>query len=128
MQRQLGADELGEAAAIRQAALMAEDVAEGDRSRRGTRLDRVALAGDVHAHVAQLGDHAMDRVVELEIRLLIERHQRDRGNRLRHRVDAEDRVLTHRLAAFGIHLTNRREVRDFAATRHQGEGTGDLPS
>ena len=42
------------------------------------------------------------RVQELEVALLVERHQRDAGNRLGHRVETEDRVGAHRLAAVAL--------------------------
>ena len=55
-----------------------------------------------------------DRIVELPLALLVELHHRDAGDRLRHRVDAEQRIERHRLV--GRLLADTPEVRDLAVT------------
>ncbi len=50
----------------------------------------------------ELGYELRHRVKELEVALLVEHHQRDAGHRLGHRVETEDRIGAHRLAAVAL--------------------------
>ncbi len=111
----------GQAAAIGQAGGVGEHVAERDRAAGRLGDHRLVLAGDIDAVVLPGGDVAADRVVELEVALFIEHHQRDRGDRLGHRIDAEDGVVGHRLAALQVHRPEGLAVGDLSAP-----GDGDL--
>src|SRR5690606_11559149 len=64
--------------------------------------------------------------LKLEVSLLVEHHQGEAGDRLRHRVDAEDRIFFHWQAAFAVALSGRLEVSDFPVPGDKGRETGDL--
>jgi hypothetical protein len=78
---------------------MGQEVAKGDLALGRRALPSAASAPGEHPHVLERGQEARDRIVELEPPLLVEHHDRHRGERLRHGVDAEDRIGPHRLAA-----------------------------
>src|ERR1044071_2523156 len=69
---------------------------------------------------------AVHRIGEREDAALVEHHERHGGDRLGHRVDAEDRVGPHRLAPLAVHDAERREPGDLAAPRDEGQRAGDL--
>ena len=113
--------------AVSQAALMAKHVAHRHRTRGNSRLHRGALAGNPDLVIAPFRNKSRDRIIELEMPLLVEAHQRDRGDRLRHRVEAEDRVVGHRRFALAIRHAHRLEVGDVAVARDERLASGDLP-
>src|SRR6516162_2514204 len=53
-----------------------------------------------------------DRSAEREQALLPEHHRRDRDERLRHRIDAPDRVALDRQPGYRIALTHRVDIAD----------------
>ena len=60
----------------------------------------------------------MHGIVERDQPLLDQHHERDRRDRLRHRIDAEDRILAHRLLALDVrHADRRRNARPRRAVR-----------
>ena len=67
-----------------------------------------------------------DRIGQLHLAVLDEHHRRDRHERLRHRVDAEDGIGRHRCAARRIAMTHGRRVHELAAARDHHDGTGQL--
>jgi hypothetical protein len=91
----------GAAGPGRQAGGVPQQVDDGDRVPR-----RASSPGGrvrQHAELAELGQVAADRVLEQERALLEQAEQGHAHDRLRHRVDAEDRVQRHRLVA--LHVT-----------------------
>ena len=90
------------------------------RGRRAGRLD------DRHLRVLELRNEARHRIGQPQLAFFHQHQDRDAGDRLRHRRDAEDRVLAHRRLRFEIHLALRLEVRDLAAPRHHRDRAGDL--
>ena len=85
--------------AVGQAGSMTQQVLHGHRPLRrndvvGRRVGR--LDGNADAHFVETGEEFADRVGELDAAVLDEHHRRNRGERLGHRVDAEDAVFAHR--------------------------------
>jgi hypothetical protein len=76
--------------------------------------------------VAPLRNDPIDRIVELEIALLVEGHQRDRGDRLGHRIDAVEGVVGGRLAALAVHLAEGFEIGQVTVARDRDLAAGDL--
>ena len=87
-----GVDGVGVVEAVGQPGGVGEQVPHPDRLGRRHGHDLGHRAAAVDAHVGELGQEAGDRVLELEVPLLPQHHRRDRGDRLRHRVDAPQRV------------------------------------
>ena len=83
-------------------------------------------AAGVDAEVLPRGNMAVDRVVEADQPLFDQHHQRDRGDRFRHRVDAEDRVLAHRLAALEVHLAAEAGMDELALAPDVGQHAGQI--
>ena len=112
--------------AIGQPRLVREQVADRHRpvDRPGEEVRVVAALED--PQIAPFGDELPDRVVELEVPLLVELHQGDRGDRLGHRVDPEDRVGPHGLVPLAVHQPLRREPGRLAASGDEREAARDL--
>ncbi len=88
-----GVDRVGEHEPVGQPRHVRQDVVHGDGPGRGPHLGCILAATRPHLHVAELGDPTIDPVLEQDLTPFVELHQRDRGDRLAHRVDAEDRVV-----------------------------------
>ena len=101
---------------------MQQQVAHGDRPRRA-RAEPRPLAG--HDDVLEFGDELGDGIVELEAALFVKHHHRDRGDGLRHRVDAKERSLGHRRARLEILNADGFEICDLPASRHGRHGPGN---
>jgi len=67
-----------------------------------------------------------DRIGQHDLAFFRQDHRADRGERLGHRVDAEDGVLGHRSAARGISRAERLEVCDAALARDDRHRAGKL--
>ena len=76
--------------------------------------------------IAEGGDPAGRGCAEREAVLLVQDHHGDAGDRLAHRVDAEERVLGHRFLRLEVAVAVRVEVRDLAAAGDQARGAGDF--
>ena len=76
--------------------------------------------------VLELGDILRDRIGEAKGPLLIKHHEGDTGDRLRHRVDAKDRVLGHRRTRSDVLVAERFEVGDLAVARDHRRDAGEL--
>jgi hypothetical protein len=114
---------------------VAHDFAHGGRP-RGIGDDG-GLAVFLHAghefQIRQFRRVLGDWIIELPLALLIELHQRDAGNRFRHRIDAEERIRGHRRA--GRCASRERvagldaiglELRHLAFARQQRDHAGDV--
>ena len=102
---------------------MGQQVLDGHRPGR-----RHALAGFVqHRHAGELRNELRDRVVERDRAFLDENHHRDAGERLGHRVDAEDVVRLEGVAGGGVAHAGRLPVDDLPAPGDQGHHTGQPP-
>jgi hypothetical protein len=111
---------------VGEAAHVGEQILDPHRPLTGIRQEvRIAAAAE-DAQIAPLRNPAMDRIVQLEMALLEEHHQGDRRDRLGHRVDPEDRVLAHRLAALEIHQPDRLAVLDPPSPMDEGQEAGNL--
>ena len=77
-------------------------------------------------HSPGAGQVLRNRRVELELPFFLEDHCRDADDRLGHRVDAEDRVLAHRLLRGDVHQPVSLEVGDLAAAGDDGDRAGQL--
>ena len=80
-------------------------------------LRRAAAGQD--PHLGELRQVFLDRVVELELALLVEREECNGGDRFRHRVDAMDGVGSHRLFGLATCVSKRVVVDEAAATHHR---------
>ena len=78
---------------------------------RAERADEAAL---VDAEIAPLRDVAVHGIVERDAAFLDQHHQREAGERLGHRIDAEDRVFLQRPVALDVHAAERAQVCDLA--------------
>jgi hypothetical protein len=85
-----------------------------------------AAAGHPDLMILPGREEAAHRVVQLEVAALIEAHQRHGGDRLAHRIDAEDGVVGHRLAALPVHLAERAKVGEVAVPGDRDLAAGDL--
>ena len=92
----------------------------GDEARFAGR-HQAGQAGGVDAQVLPRRDVRGDVVVEAEGPFLDQHHQRHRGDRLAHRIDAEDRILAHRLVALEVHAAGHAGMRKLAAAVDHGQ-------
>ena len=83
----------------------------GQEGRRG--------AGDEDAEILPFRDVFVDRLVERDAAFLEQHHERHRGDRLGHRIDAEDGVVPDRHLALEIGKALHRAVDDLAAAVDQ---------
>ena len=110
---------VGEAAGVR------HQLAHRHRVIRRDLRDRAVLR--IHfrdLEVRELGNVLRHRIVELPLAFLEQHHHRDAGDRLGHRVDAEDRVLLHRRAALQVALAGGLELHDLAVLRDHRDDAG----
>ena len=86
---------------------MREQMPDPDRlgRRDGHGAQRRTLLED--PHTIECRDEAADRIAQVERALLVQHHRRDRGDRLGHRVDAEERVRLHRQSRLDVAVTTR---------------------
>ena len=98
--------------------------------RRVRRIFDDGLAVGVHAlvdfEIRELRDVFRDRIARPPLALLIQHHHRDAGDRLGHRVDAEDRVLLHGRAAGHVALAIGPRIDDLAVARHYRDDSRHL--
>ena len=88
--------------------------------------------GSVVLHLAHLlgppfGDVAVHGVEQLEQAALVELHEGDRGDGLRHGEDAEDGVVRHRCLALPVHEPERALVGEVPTAHHRDLAADDLP-
>ena len=67
---------------------MCEQIAEGDVPHGGLGHYRAVAAAGEHTLACEVGQVPRDRVIKLELTLLVEHHDRDGGQRFGHRIDA----------------------------------------
>jgi len=92
----------------------------------GVVFPRRMVAADEDALIAPRRDELSHRIVELEASLLPQHHQPHAHDRLRHRIDAEDRILGDRPRSLDLEVALRLEVRDLSPARDEREGAGEL--
>ena len=106
---------------------MRKKISNSHRSVWRPGLEIRVLTAYPHFRIRPLRQEFAYGVIELKSPLLVQHHQRHGRYRLRHRVDAVDRVLLRWLPALGVHQPERREVCDLAAPGHQRQRAGNLP-
>ncbi|MNR11717.1 hypothetical protein D3C85_1280310 [compost metagenome] len=89
-------------------------------------LEALHIAARVDAKVLPRRDVLADRIVESDLAFLDQHHDRHRGDRLRHRVDAEDRILGQRRLPLAVGHAQHRIQHDFAAPPHLDQRAGQL--
>ena len=109
-----------------QAGHVHQHVAHVHRSLGLDQLDAVVLLDHADLQRAPLGDVAVHRVEQLEHAPLVELHQGDRCDGLRHGEDAEDGVVCHRDALLAVHESQRAVIGDVPTPRHRDLAPGDL--
>src|SRR5690606_36579268 len=77
--------------------------------------------------VAEGGQVHVERIVELEVAFLVKHQQCNADDRLGHRVDAEDVVLTHGAATRAVGEAEGLVVVHFAVACDEYHGTGNTP-
>lgn len=85
----------------------------------------IALSLNPNLHILELRDVFCDRFLEAEATFLDQHHGRDRGDWLRHRVDAEDRVVRHRGPVGRIALAPGAPIGDLAVPDDGDRGAWD---
>ena len=121
-----GIDRIALHEAVGEARGVGQQVAEVDLALGRHGLDLAAAAARHDARVGESGNELRDRVVELKAAFFVEHHDRRRGERLGHGVDAEDRVGPHRLVAGHIRLAVDLGEGQFALAHHAGDHAGQL--
>ena len=111
---------------VRQPRRVRQQILDGHRPRGRGRLIRLRIAAREHFQIAPLRDVLRDRVVQLERAFFVQHHQRDAGDRLAHRIDAENRVARDRRRAFDVAFAVGEEMRLFAVARNQAQIAGQL--
>ena len=105
------------------------EVVHGDGPREGHRGEAFGLAALEHPCPGERGDELRDRIVELEAAILVEHQRRDGRDRLRHRVDAVNRVGLDRFARTPRPGARRsRTRRGDRGARRPRAGRGTFPS
>ncbi len=125
--------------AAREARGVREQVADGDLALGGHRVEPRRRRRLVSARrrtlprqrnrdlqILEARDVLRHRIGDAELALLHHHHDRDAGDRLGHRRDAEHRVLRHRLLRLDVGDAGRFEVRDTPVARHQRHAAADL--
>ena len=102
---------------------VSEQRMQGDRLVGRTQFRRIGGAADQHLRRGEAGQVARQRILQRELAFLHQHHHRDRGHRLGHRVDAEDRVPAHRFAPCEVAMAIGLPVHEAAVARHQGDAT-----
>ena len=92
----------------------------GDEGRRRIGQQGRHAAG-VDPELLPGGNVGGDGVVEADQALLDQHHQSHRGDRLGHRIDAQDRVLAHRLVALDVHVAGHAGVDQLALAMDHGQ-------
>lgn len=100
-----------------------EQVAHCDRPLGGHRVLERPVEALENRVIGELGQQAIDRLVEPKPAFLDEEHRRCRRNRLGHRADPEDRVAPDRLATGERGGADRIDVQ-LAASRQQRDDSG----
>ena len=95
-----------------------QQIARGDRPLRRHRLVDRRVDPRQHAAVGEFRQEAIDGIVEAQFAFFDQYHRRNRGDRFRHRRDAEQRVALHRLRSADGVMSDGVDV-NFAATAHQ---------
>jgi hypothetical protein len=111
--------------AVGQARGVGQQVAEVDLALGWHRIDLAAAASSIDARVGEAGNEFRDRVVELKAALFIEHHDRRRGERLGHGVDAEDAVGPHRPIALEVGLAGGFGKGELAPAHDHGHHAGE---
>ena len=89
------------------------------------RIQLAAHAAHEHSHVLEARQEPRDRIVELEMSLLVQHHDRRRCQRLGHRIETEDRVRRHPRRAPDVGQAAHIEMHQLAAARHRGDQPGE---
>jgi hypothetical protein len=103
-----------------------EQVPDGHRLRGGTCLERPPGVVVARQHLGQAEPRQIfrDRIVQSDLPLFDQHHDRRRGHRLGHRRNAEDGVLLHREVPRHILLAERLVVEDAVAADHHRHHAG----
>ena len=88
----------------------------------GRPVRRDPLAAFEHLHVGKGGDEVGDRLVEMQTALRREHQGDERHHRLRHRVDAKDRIRRHRRAGGAVAVAPHPPHHDLAAALDMQHG------
>ncbi|CAB4581694.1 unannotated protein [freshwater metagenome] len=118
--------EVAVALAVADAGRVGEDVPDRRWAVRRHEPPATVRVGLAHLEVLPLRDPPLDRVVEAEVRLLVERHHRHAGDRLGHRVQPPDRVVGDRQAPLAVAQAEVADVAHRAAPHDRHLRAGDL--
>ena len=84
-------------------------------------------AARINLCIGKFGYKLRHRIVQLQLALFVEHHNRNTGNRFGHRINAEKRILRHRLIRFPIAQTRSLEMHNLALSGDQRQNTCKLP-
>ncbi len=112
--------------AVGKAGGMRQEIADRHFPLARLRLVFLSRASRPDLQLLEGGDVAGNGVVQLKVPLLVEHHECKARDRLRHRIDAEDRILLHRQAALAVALAGDLEMRDLAVAGDERREPRDL--
>jgi len=98
-----------------------EQVPNGDGAFRGDSIVEGRRDRFQHPAVGELGNPAIDWIVEPDSAFLDQDHRRDRCDRLRQRGDAKDRIARHRRWVAHGHRAERHDEKVIVATDERDE-------
>src|ERR1700722_11455989 len=102
---------------------MAQQVVDHDAA-AGCDIIKSNRTFDRHLRLGEFGNIFFKRIGEKQLAFLDQHHDRNRNDRLRHRIDAEDRIARHCLIALGIKLALYIEPGKLAAAGDKAHGAG----
>ena len=111
---------------VRQAGGVCQQMMDRDRAFGRDELQTGAFAPCIDLHVTEGRDVFRHWIVEQEVPFFVQQHGCGAGHRLRHRINAKDRVFLHGLIGFDVHLPVSFEVDHLATPREQRHHAGDL--
>ena len=112
---------------IREARRVAQQILDGDRPlERFERELRLAGLVDADFHVGKRRNVFCDGIVKPELAVLDQHHGDDRRDRLRHRVEAEDRIRRHRQFCRDVAHAKAFEIDRLAVSLDQENRAGNL--
>ena len=124
LDQSLAEETVGEAGGV------AHQVLDGDRALDRDRIQShrpvLALLLDADLDVRERRNVFRQRLLQLQFAFLHQHHRGNRGDRFRHRIDAEDGVGRHRLLGAGIANAETIEVGRLAVALDHHDGTGNL--
>ena len=111
---------------VGQAGRVPEQILNGDGANRRREIE-AAIAFDADLRAGESRNEFRDRIGEQNAPFLDHLHNCDRHDRLRHRIDAEDRIMRHHVVGQWRTAAEGLEITDASLARDQGDGARNPP-